>query len=140
MDSDGDFIWAIHLGGSGFSNSSVLETDIEGNVFVFGYFNGTLDMDPTASVFNLVSAGSDEIYCGKYDADGNLLWAAKFGGTGTEQNYGFALDNDDNIVIHGYFQNTVDFNPGAGTFNLTAGVMGNDFILKLDNDGNFCGH
>ncbi|MBP7399195.1 MAG: T9SS type A sorting domain-containing protein [Chitinophagales bacterium] len=137
LNSDGGFIWALQLGGSGFSNSSVLETDTEGNVFVFGYFNGTLDMDPTASVFNLVSAGSDEIYCGKYDADGNLLWAAKFGGTGTEQNYGFALDNDDNIVIHGYFQNTVDFNPGAGTFNLTAGVMGNDFILKLDNDGNF---
>lgn len=137
LNSDGNFVWAIQLGGATFETASVLKTDAEGNVFVFGYFNGTLDMDPSPSVFNLTTAGSDDLFCAKYDADGNLIWAVRIGGTGTEQNYGFDLDTSDNPVIHGYFQNTVDFDPGAGTFNLTAPVGGADFLLKLDNDGNF---
>ena len=122
LNSSGDFVWGIQLGGVGFQTSSVVKTDDAGNVFIFGYFNGTMDMDPGAGVYNLVSAGSDDIFCGKYNASGALVWAVKIGGTGTEQNYGFDLDSNGDPFLFGYFQNTVDFNPEAGTFNLTAGV------------------
>ena len=94
----------------GFQTSSVVKTDDAGNVFIFGYFNGTMDMDPGAGVYNLVSAGSDDIFCGKYNASGALVWAVKIGGTGTEQNYGFDLDSNGDPFLFGYFQNTVDFN------------------------------
>ncbi|MBK7038419.1 MAG: T9SS type A sorting domain-containing protein [Chitinophagales bacterium] len=137
LNSSGDFVWGIQLGGVGFQTSSVVKTDDAGNVFIFGYFNGTMDMDPGAGVYNLVSAGSDDIFCGKYNASGALVWAVKIGGTGTEQNYGFDLDSNGDPFLFGYFQNTVDFNPEAGTFNLTAGVSGSDFLLKLNNDGTF---
>ena len=61
----------------------------------------------------------------------------KFGGTGTEQSYEFALNSLGHPFIHGYFQNTVDFNPGPGAFNLTAGVLGSDFLVELDHEGVF---
>ncbi len=137
LNSAGNYVWGIQLTGTGFSTSSVIKTDAAGNVFIFGYFNGTIDADPTGATYNLVSAGGDDIFCAKYSAAGNLVWAVNTGGTGTEQNYGFDLDAAGNPVLHGYFQNTVDFNPGAGTFNLTAGAGGSDFLLKLNNAGTF---
>jgi len=137
LNSAGDFVWGIQIGGLGFQTSSVIKTDETGNVFIFGYFNGTMDMDPGVGVSNLISAGGDDIFCGKYNASGDLVWAVKIGGTGTEQNYGFDLDSNGDPFLFGYFQNTVDFNPGAGTFNLTAGVSGSDFLLKLNNNGTF---
>jgi hypothetical protein len=47
------------------------------------------------------------------------------------------INNQDDIIFSGYFQNSVDFDPGSGTFNLTA-VGAQDFVIeKLDNNGNF---
>lgn len=137
LNPAGNLIWAKQIGGTLFSGGYRLVLDSNGNPCIFGYFNGTIDMDPGPGTTNLVSAGSDDIFCGKYDADGNLLWAAKFGGTGTEQSYGFDLNSADHVFVHGYFQNTVDFNPGAGTFNLTAGFSGSDFLVELDENGIF---
>ena len=37
----------------------------------------------------------------------------------------------------GSFGGTVDFDPGAGTFNLTAAGRFNIFVSKLDSDGDF---
>ena len=132
LNPAGDLIWSKHLSGTLFQTPQVIKTDANDNVFIFGYFNGTVDMNPGAGVTNLVSAGSDDVYVGKYDPDGNLLWAVRTGGTGTEQSYGFDVDAAGNAVLHGYFQNTVDFDPGAGTANLTAGFAGSNFLLKLN--------
>jgi hypothetical protein len=137
LNPAGDLIWSKHLSGTLFQTPQVIKTDANDNVFIFGYFNGTVDMNPGAGVTNLVSAGSDDVYVGKYDPDGNLLWAVRTGGTGTEQSYGFDVDADGNAVLHGYFQNTVDFDPGAGTANLTAGFAGSNFLLKLNGDGTY---
>jgi len=137
LNSAGDLVWAKQLGGTGFDGGYRIATDANGDVFVFGIFNGTLDMDPSGAVYNLVSAGTDDVFCGKYDDAGNFLWAARFGGTSTEQAYGFDLNSEGHPFLHGFFQNTVDFNPGPGTFNLTAGFSGNDFLVELDGNGGF---
>ncbi len=137
LNSSGELIWAKQIGGTLFGGCYKLVLDSNGDPYIFGYFNGTIDMDPGPGTTNLVSSGSDDVFCGKYDADGNLQWAAKFGGTGTEQSYGFDLNAADHVFVHGYFQNTVDFNPGVGTFNLTAGVSGSDFLVELDANGIF---
>lgn len=137
LDPAGNLIWTKQIGGTGFETPQVIEADASGNIYVFGYFNGTIDMNPGPGTTNLVSAGSDDLYCGKYDVNGSLLWAVRTGGTGTEQNYGFDLDASGDPVIYGYFQNTVDFDPGPATANLTAGFAGSDFILKLNADGTY---
>ncbi len=137
LDPSGNLIWSKQLGGTGFETPMVVRADASNNIYIFGYFNGTLDMNPGPGVTNLVSAGSDDIYCGKYDPNGNLLWAVRTGGTGTEQSYGFDLDASGNAVVHGYFQNTVDFDPGPGTANLTAAFAGSTFLLKLNSDGTY---
>ncbi|HNI54308.1 MAG TPA: hypothetical protein PK511_07285 [Chitinophagales bacterium] len=137
LDPAGNYVWGKQLAGAGWNASSDIACDALGNIFIFGYYNGTMDMDPGPGTSNITSAGGDDIFVGKYDTNGNLLWAYSIGGTGTEQNYGFDVGPDNNTVLYGYFQNTVDFNPGGGTFNLTAAVGGSNFILKLNNNGTF---
>jgi hypothetical protein len=137
LDPSGNLIWSKQIGGAGFAAAQVIKTDAAGNVFVFGYFNGTMDMNPGPGTSNLVSNGGDDVYCAKYNQDGNLVWAANIGGTGTEQSYGFDLDAAGNPIVLGYFQNTVDFDPGVGTVNMTAGFSGSNFLLRLNTDGSY---
>ena len=52
------------------------------------------------------------------------------------QRSAIAVDSADNIIVAGTFVGTVDFNPGSGTFELTA--AGTDaFVLKLNSAGGF---
>ena len=63
-------------------------------------------------------------------------WAKQMGGTGAESGNAIAQDASGNIYTTGNFINTVDFDPGAGIFNLSA-TDNNIFVSKLDADGNF---
>jgi hypothetical protein len=63
----------------------------------------------------------------------NYQWAKSFGyGQGTS----ITFDASGNVYTTGYFQDTVDFDPGPGVFNLSSSA-GEVFILKLDPSGNF---
>ena len=97
--------------------------DASGNVYTTGYFQGTVDFDPGAGTFNLTSAGLQDIFISKLDAAGNFVWAKQLGGTLNDVGYSIALDTSGNVYTTGFFRDTVDFDPGAGTFNLTpAGI------------------
>jgi len=69
----------------------------------------------------------------------NWLWAKGIGGAGN-YDYGPSVAIDPangNVYTTGFFDGTVDFDPGAGTFNLTSAGGWDIFISKLDNSGNF---
>lgn len=58
---------------------------------------------------------------------------------GSSYNTGSDITTDDNGNVYtlGYFQGTVDFDPGTGTTNLTSAGGFDIFIQKLDANGNF---
>jgi hypothetical protein len=71
------------------------------------------------------------------DTTGDFIWARKMGGTGSDISYCIALDSLNNIYTTGYYQNTADFDPGAGTYSLSS-LGGKDvFISKLNSFGDF---
>ena len=59
------------------------------------------------------------------------------GGYGTELGRAIACDNLGNVYTTGYFQDTVDFDPGVNTHQLVAKGQTDIFIQKLDSSGNF---
>src|SRR6185503_16710696 len=93
--------------------------DAANDVCIASAFTGTTDFDPGAPVVNLTSAGSVDIFVLKLSAAGNFVWARRMGSTQSDVANGLALDATGNLHITGSFNGTVDFNPGAGTANLT---------------------
>jgi len=111
-------------------------SDASGNVYSTGYFSGTMNLDGSTT---LTSAGARDIFISKFNSTGVLQWAKRIGSTGEDIGYGITLDPNGNIILCGYFNSTVDFDPGTGTSNLTANAPGlsESFVLKLNNSGDF---
>lgn len=136
LDTDGNYLWAKSIGGSQWDTGESLAVDSTGAVYLTGYFESTADFDPGAPTVNL-TAVSDDVYVLKLDADGVYVWAKKLGGTSSDVGMNIAVDSSNNVYTTGYFNGTADFDPGAGTANLTSAGARDFFISKLDSNGDF---
>ncbi|HYG18784.1 MAG TPA: SBBP repeat-containing protein, partial [Ohtaekwangia sp.] len=143
LDTDGNFVWAKQFGGPFFyeNQAYAIAVDPSGNVYTTGFFKNTTDFDPGPGVFN-ISHTTGGGFVSKLDTDGNFVWAKAFTGEdgGIATGNSLALDADGNIYTTGMFGKTIDFDPGAGVFNLTSTtnyVYSSTYISKLDPNGNF---
>ena len=140
LDSAGDLIWAGVLGGSGAEQPRGMALDADGNVYTVGRLQSAVaDFDPGSGVFNLISAGGNDIFISKLDSDGDFLWAVVLGDTGQDQASGIAVDGNGDIYTTGSFSGIVDFDPGPGASVLTSTGANDVFVSKLDSAGNFLG-
>ena len=135
LDANGNLIWIKSIGGAGRDVGNSLKIDALGNVYSTGGFSGTVDFDPNNGVFNLTTS-LQKGYILKLDNNGQMIWAKSINWNGYDSAI-LDLDNDANVYSTGYFRNTVDFDPNAGTHNITAIGMWDIFIHKLDANGNF---
>lgn len=138
LNADGTTAWAESIGGSSNDAATALALNSTGaNVFVTGSFSGAnVDFDPGAGTYNISTNGNTDIFVLKLAADGSFVWADRMGGSNGETGYGIAVDSNGGVYTTGAFNGTtaVDFNPGAGTFNLSGG-SNTSFVQKLNSDG-----
>lgn len=135
LDTDGNFIWADHFGTAGTETPRSLFVKSHG-VYVTGQFGGTVDFDPGIGVYNLISAGSDDVFVIRLDTAGSLIWAERLGGTGSDNVSQIRVDSDTSVYLLGSFYGTADLDPTAGIHYTTA-IGGQDiYMLKLDTLGN----
>lgn len=137
LDGAGNFVWAKSIGGNGWDDGAGIAVDALGNIILTGHFSGTADFDPGAGTANLTAAGDYDIFICKLDAAGNYLWAESIGNNNGDYSWDVVADAMNNIYITGQFFGTLDFNPGAGTSNMTSAGGYDFFICKLDIAGNF---
>jgi hypothetical protein len=133
-DSRGTFQWVRNFDPDSAPHIAV---DGFGNVYIASDFHGTIDFDPGPNVFNLTSAGSDDTFIVKLDSSGSFVWARQLAGTSHATTHAIALDPQNNVITGGYFQGTVDFDPGVGTANLSSHGQDDVFVSKLDSSGNY---
>ncbi len=131
MDALGNFLWAKSFGGISDDHGNSIKIDASGNVFTTGIFYGTADFDPGPCVYSLTSAGSYGVFVQKMDSAGNFLWAKSFSGAGTDEGFSITVDASGNIYTTGYFYNTVDFDPGTGTCNLSSAGWSDIYVQKM---------
>lgn len=132
-------VWGRDTGGTSIDEENeTITVDGSGNAYVAGYFSGTVDFDPSASTYNLTSAGGDDIFIQKLDGNGALVWAKRIGGSADDYANDIILDpTGANVYVTGLFRNTVDFDPNAGVVNGTSAGVGDVFLLKLTSLGNY---
>jgi hypothetical protein len=122
--TDGSYVWAKDIGKTDRTEYAVdLAVDSDGNMHIVGWFYDTVDFDPDAGTVNLTSNGSRDVFFAKYkSADGSIIWAKNVGGSGGDDDYGYSIDVDanGNVYITGRFEGTGDYDPGAGTANISS--------------------
>jgi hypothetical protein len=111
LNAAGDFVWARSMGGQ---TGYAIALDGEGNIYTTGYY------------------GWSDIFVNKLDPSGNTIWSKQIGAF---IGYSIDVDQGSNIYITGQFYGTGDFDPGSGTFNLTAIGSTDSYIAKLDSAG-----
>lgn len=136
-DEFGNLLWAKSFGGINAVIGKTIKLDVSGNIYVTGHFKGTADFDPGTATVNLTSQGDYDVFLLKLDTNGNFLWAKSFGGISDDLVISMTVDATGNIYSTGYYSGTVDFDPSAGTTNITSAGGEDVFIHKLDASGNF---
>jgi hypothetical protein len=138
----GNHLWSFQIGGGStiglHAGAEDVAFDGNGDIIVVGGFIGTMDFNPGTGITNLTSArfnkkpqpnGNDnhDLFVAKYSSAGAYLWAFRLGNQYAESASSVDVDGSGNIYVTGgfgmsgttYVSNTVDFNPGSGTANLT---------------------
>ncbi|MBZ0201022.1 MAG: T9SS type A sorting domain-containing protein [Ignavibacteriaceae bacterium] len=119
--------------------------DASGNIFTTGEFSRIIDFGNGFT--NPTDQSTMGTYLLKLDATGNTTWMILLDNDipdlGAMEPFSILTTSSNNVVIAGLFDNTVDFDPGAGVASLTSfllpgGVYDDDgFIVSYDADGNF---
>lgn len=134
-DTNGNYSFSKRMGSSGneFAQSIAVENGAGANVYITGYFAGTVDFDPSVNTANIISNVNDA-FIGKYSAAGNYVWAKKIGGTWDDYGQTITLDNNNNVLVSGRFNGTVNFDP-AGLANITSSGGDDIFLAKYTSGG-----
>ena len=134
LDAMGNFVWAKQISGDSadfFSQAYSINITAAGNIIISGHFNGKVDLDPGPGIFNFTS-GAESVFISCLDANGNFVWAKKIGnGQRIVIANSSVTDALGNIYTTGYFGNIVDFDPGAGVFNLSAMGPSDIYVHKM---------
>ena len=135
LDPAGNLVWVKSMGGGDLDETTSIELDGSGNIYTTGTFYGTTDLDPGAGTANFTAPGWSNIFVSKLDASGNFVWAKSIGQTFENTGRGIAVNLIGEVYVTGYFNGTADFDPDAGTFNMSSAGLSDIFIMKLKNNG-----
>lgn len=126
------------VGSFGGGNGKSIVFDASKNIYICGSYQNSIDADPGPGVATLtMTCCGWEGFVAKYDPNGNYLFAFKLGGNANDEVFSIELDKSNGLYVSGYFETTVDFDPGPSTFNLTSSGSDDIFFAKYDLNGNF---
>jgi gliding motility-associated-like protein len=118
IDNNGNELWykQINSGGVNRQTGYKVASDNAGNLIAVFKFQGSPDVDG-----NVTATGTTDGLVVKYDPNGNVIWKFSLGATGVNNSVVEALvDKNNNIIIAGYMNGTVNYNPLGTPVNVTA--------------------
>ncbi|MEX0966298.1 MAG: T9SS type A sorting domain-containing protein [Bacteroidia bacterium] len=142
LDTSGNFIWSILIGGnlpdySNHNRPQGFAMDDDNNIYVAGNFRGTKDFDPSSAVANLTAPTGNgaDIFLAKYNSSGQYQWAHQLNGVGEEEIRSMYYCSS-GIYIVGTFNGTLDFDPSVNSAQFTSNAQ-DIFITKYDTAGKY---
>jgi hypothetical protein len=143
LDNNGNCIWAKGIGGAGGDAAHRIDVDGSGNVYIAGWFSGSVDFDcgTGTAIFTSNSTNASDAFIAKYDPNGEYLWANTFGGKVTnsanlQMAAGLAVDSKGNSVLTGKFYLDCDFDTDPTKEAILHSIGDSDsFIVRYDTYG-----
>lgn len=122
FDDNGSYKWSRLFKNAG-ATMDIAVDKAALNVVLAGRFEGTLHAGSTV----LTSAGLDDVLVAKLDADGDLVWAKRFGDAQGQAATGAAINGAGEIFLTGHFAGEIDF----GGKTLSSSGDSDVFVVKL---------
>lgn len=126
-DAGGAHVWSRRFGAGGTDQGIAVAADPDGNVLVTGAYSGTVDFGGGP----FTNAGFNDVFVAKYSATGAHLWSRHYGSTGNDTGLCIAVDTAGNVIVTGWFEESVDFGGGP----VTSAGNRDVFLVKLGSDG-----
>lgn len=123
----GSLLWAKQIGSVLDDDLTGLVAETNGNLYLTGTYRDTMTVD---GVTLTNASQTNDFFVAKLDAEGNLKWATRGGGTSGDASGGIALDSQTNVIVVGGFHGPANF---SGVTNLTSSQA--LFIAKYNSDG-----
>lgn len=121
-------LWSVR--GDGLGSAAAVAAFDGGGIAVAGVFSGTIDFGAGAMES---SEGTNDAFVARFDANGNCLWSARWGGPGIDGANAVAIDAAGRVLATGSFSGTADFGEealtSAGSFDVP--------LVALDASGAF---
>lgn len=129
-DAAGVLKWIRKAGGLEGDIGLGIGIDSRHNVYVTGEIEGVARF---SSSITLTSSGNNDGFIAKYDVNGSVLWAKRFGNSSSsDKGRAIAVSPSGNCYITGNFSSSVSF--GSITLNSNGGK--DIFVVKYDTNGN----
>ena len=131
LNADGSsLVYATYLGGSSSDNGNGIAVNGSGEAYVSGSTAST--NFPTQSPLQTTSGGSFDAFVAKLNAAGSaLVYSTYLGGSGLDQAFAIAIDDNDNAYVTGEVRST-NF-PLANPFQASSGGgFADAFVAKID--------
>lgn len=137
FDSSGILLWSKTIGdfstGGRVDPQSVLVDKANGDFYVAGAFEGSVDFDPGAA--NIINTCTQALYAdgfiAKYDQNMNPIWVNPYSGKVAFGNYSLVY-NGAEILAVGNLEGTIDFGNGV---SLSSTGNYNPFYIKINAAG-----
>jgi len=111
--------WTRQLGTSSNDYGYAVTVDTNGNIYVTGDTNGSMDGN--------TSAGGSDMFIVKYDSTGVKQWTRQLGTVADDYGWGVAVDASENVYVTGATNGNLDGNTSAGYSDI--------FLVKYNSSG-----
>lgn len=133
-----EYLWSCKIISYAFVSMVDLKIAPNGHILAAGEFKGEGSLFHTNGYYTLQSNGSaKDIYFAKLSQAGALEWARSIGGLDIEEVGGIEADHYGNLLLAGTYHNTLDFDPGSGTAELTPLGNSSSFVARYSASGDF---
>lgn len=124
-------------GASSFSGVHGMSITELGYVYTANSFGSNVWVGPGPYGTYIYSNGDEDILIDKTSGNNNRMWYKHIGGTGFDQASHIKQFSNGDLLITGVFSDTVDFDSGEDTVLKVSQGERDNFLLKLDKDGNY---
>jgi hypothetical protein len=130
---DGTFKWVYSIGGSDADVPFNIKLGADGAAYVVGYASA-------GAICNghvLPNAGGRDMLLMRVSVNGTCDWAVTVGGRFDDEGHDLMIDTNGDLIVTGFFADTVDFDPGSGVAELVSRGGTDGFIARYAADGTF---
>jgi hypothetical protein len=130
FNSDGEQIWGTYFGAEGSESGNAIVLDASANVYIAGYSSSASAMASSNS-HQTTHAGNTDAIVAKFSTNGLRQWGTYYGGTGTENGNGIALDANNNVLFIGETPSTSGIATSGAHQTTNAGGFRDAVIAKF---------